>query len=93
MSTATEFTTLLVEQTETVTRLSALTTEDWTVDAGEIPTYSEQLCANDTAHGPGTCWSEHMDGLCPDCAYSYLTQALVAGANISVDVTVAWSRS
>lgn len=90
---ATEFDQLLTEQTETVNRLNALTSLDWTIDADAIPTYSAQLCANDSDHGPGTCWSPDMDGLCPSCAIQYLTQNLVAGSYISVDVTVAFTGS
>lgn len=76
------------EQTETIKRLNALTSLDWTVDADGLAVEEYQGCANDTDHGLGTCYAApDVDGLCPNCMISYLTQNLVAGSYIAVDVT------
>lgn len=83
-------------QDETVARLNALSGPDWTVDAGPIPTEATELCSEDTAHGPGTCYSHYhrrdepdsrdLNGACPDCAERYLRSALQTGSRIAIDV-------
>lgn len=76
------------EQAETVKRLNALASPDWTVDADGLDVEEHEGCANDTAHGLGTCYMvPDVDGVCPNCAIEYLTQNLFAGSYISVDVT------
>ncbi|MGH7743402.1 MAG: hypothetical protein ACREQ5_01075 [Candidatus Dormibacteria bacterium] len=81
------------EQVETVKRLNALSSLDWTVDAdaltrvGGIPEVATDMCANDSDHGLATCyWADEEDGLCPDCAVRILIAVLVVGSYISVDV-------
>jgi len=78
--------TIVDEQAATVARLNALTTHDWTVDAGPLPTIATEKCANDSAHGWGTCYAPDLDGVCPDCAINYLRWVLVAGAHVALDV-------
>jgi hypothetical protein len=80
---------LTAEQTETVKRLNALTSLDWTVDAGAIPTYSQQVCLYglDGSHGRGTVFFPDFDGGCPNCATDHLSRFLTAGDYVSVDVT------
>lgn len=78
--------TITGEQAETVARINALTTHDWTVDAGPLPLPATKLCVNDTGHGWGTCYAPDLDGACPDCAEQYLRWVLVAGAHVAIDV-------
>ncbi len=74
-------------QADTIARLDSLSTVDWTVDAGALNTEATEVCANDSAHGPGTCYTLDADGLCPDCVEDYLrTWVLEAGVFVSVDV-------
>jgi hypothetical protein len=75
------------EQWDTILELNALSNAHWTVDAGDLDVNETQLCATDSDHGLGICHNEHMDGLCRSCAVAYVTQNLVAGAYISIDVT------
>src|SRR5947209_5319821 len=86
------------EQWETVKRFNALSNHHWTVDAGELDVDEHEMCANDTSHGPGTCYIKLMpreqavdvpdlDGVCPDCGIQYLTTELRDGDYAGVDVT------
>lgn len=76
-----------VTQDDTIARLNALTTPEWRVDAAGLPTEATEACANDSDHGPGTCYLPGADGLCPDCAVTYLGRwVLLAGAHVAVDV-------
>lgn len=78
----------LMEQYETVARLNALSNLDWTVEAEALDVDEHEGCANDTDHGPGTCYFGHQsEGVCPDCAVRYLSGHLLVGDYISVDVT------
>lgn len=79
-------TTITAPQATTVARLSGLSTHDWTVDAGPLPTAATELCVNDTAHGWGVCYAPGLDGACPDCAESWLRWVLDAGAHVAIDV-------
>jgi hypothetical protein len=86
------------EQWETVKRFNALSNSRWTVDAGELDVDEHEMCAEDTAHGPGTCYIKLMprernvntpdlDGVCPDCGIGYLTRELRDDDYASVEVT------
>lgn len=86
------------EQQETVKRLNALTSLNWTVDAGDLDVDEHQGCANDSDHGLGTCYIRLMprerevdapdfEGVCPDCGIEYLTRELLVGDFACVDVT------
>lgn len=75
------------EQWDTVKRLNALSNHHHTVEADALDVDETQGCANDTDHGLGTCYSVHMDGLCPSCAVQFLTQHLSDGDYVSIDVT------
>jgi hypothetical protein len=57
-----------------------------TVDAGPLDVVAQERCANDTAHGPGTCVFPGTDGLCPACTVGYIQRCLVAGDYLSIDV-------
>lgn len=84
------------EQAETIKRLNALTSLDWTVDADALPgEVATDLCAHgdgcDFCGGDGraTCYfPDAEDGLCPSEAIRVITAGLVAGSYVSVDVVL-----
>lgn len=78
---------LLDAQSRTVDLLNRRSGRDWTVDAGAIPTYSQQACALDWEHGRGTVWFKHADGVCPSCGVMLLDRQLQAGDCVAIDVT------
>jgi hypothetical protein len=85
-------------QRETVKRYSALSNTRWTIDVGELDVAEHAMCAEDTAHGLGTCYikvtprerdvnTPDLDGVCPDCGIGYLTKELRDGDYACVEVT------
>lgn len=84
------------ERAETIKRLNALTSLDWTVDADYLP---GQIATDLCAHGDGcdfcggdglaTCYfPDAEDGLCPSEAIRLISAGLVAGSYVSVDVVL-----
>ena len=79
---------------ETLDRLNNLTGIDWIVNAepatrliNDEPLWTYLHCANDSAHGLGTCAVEDSDDLlCPDCATDLIRPQLVVNAQINVEV-------
>jgi hypothetical protein len=90
----------LAEQQDTVIRLNALTSSDWTVEAGALirPDGSHEVATEMCAHGDGcaecggedwgTCYFPDADGLCPGAAVQVIRAGLVAGSHVSVDVVL-----
>jgi hypothetical protein len=81
--------TIVGEQAATVVRLNGIPDKlriPCIVDAGPLPTVATEKCADDSAHGWGTCYAPDLDGACPDCAINYLRWVLVAGAHVALDV-------
>jgi hypothetical protein len=78
----------------TIDRLDDLTGLDWIVNAepatrliNDEPLWAVLPCANDSAHGLGTCAVEGSDDLlCPVCTENLIRPQLIADAQINVEV-------
>jgi hypothetical protein len=84
------------EQNDTIERLNALTSLDWTVEAEALPgETATDMCAHGDGcgfcggHGRATCYfPDAEDGLCPSEAIRVITAGLVDGSYVSVDVVL-----
>jgi hypothetical protein len=83
-----DFDALIGAQDQAVADLNSLNLEGpWTVDAGPVPTYSQQACWADWSHGRGVVYFPGFDGGCVRCAKAWARENLVEGMYLSMDVT------